>query len=326
MNNRYQLIRHLADGRFHSGEALAQSLGISRAAVWKHLKGIREILDMDIHAVSGRGYRLPHPLELLESEKILDALPPEAHSRLNALEIHASIDSTNAHLLAQSAAGSPSGQVCLAEQQTAGRGRRGRQWISPFGTNIYLSILWRYPLAPVELSGLSLAAGLAIVRVLASQGIADIGLKWPNDILWQERKLAGLLLEVTGESEGPSQVVLGVGLNTNLSQQQAEAIDQPWVDLATIPHGEKISRNRLAAKLINQLLEALDNFETCGLSPLLEEWRRHDLYHGKPVRLRMGNRVIDGIHHGIDETGALLLGNGGDVRAYHAGEVTLRLK
>lgn len=325
MNTRYQLIRHLADGRFHSGEALAQSLGISRAAVWKHLKGLRELLEMDIHAVSGRGYRLSRPLELLESGRILDALSPEAHSRLDALEIHVSIDSTNAHLLKQSAAGLPSGQVCLAEQQTAGRGRRGRHWISPFGSNIYLSVLWRYPLAPVELSGLSLAAGLAIVRALACHGVVGVGLKWPNDILWQGRKLAGLLLEVTGESEGPSQVVLGVGLNTNLSRRQAEAIDQPWVDLASIPQGEKISRNQLAAELVSQLLEALDCFEKYGLSPLLAEWRHYDLYHGKPVQLRMGNRTIEGTHHGIDKTGALLLSNDGDVRAYHAGEVSLRL-
>lgn len=324
MTVRYQIIRHLADGRFHSGEALARSLGISRAGVWKHLKGLRELLEMDVHAVSGRGYRLARPLELLEPEKILAALPPAARSRLDALEVHASIESTNACLLERSAAGAPSGQVCLAERQTAGRGRRGRQWVSPFGSNIYLSILWRYPLAPVELSGLSLAAGLAVVHALACQGIEGIGLKWPNDILWQGRKLAGLLLEVRGESEGPSQVVLGIGLNTRLSRRQAEAIDQPWVDLASIPRGEKISRNRLAAELVDRLLEALDEFERHGLSPLLEQWRRHDLYHGKAVRLHMGNRTVEGVHYGIDETGALLLANGGGVRAYHAGEVSLR--
>ncbi|MCF6300105.1 MAG: biotin--[acetyl-CoA-carboxylase] ligase [Proteobacteria bacterium] len=187
-------------------------MGLSRAAIWKQIKGLREQWGIEIHAVSGRGYRLAHPLERLQQEEILKLLPQKTKSSLSGLEIHASIDSTNEHLMQQAAAGASTGQICLAERQTAGRGRRDREWISPYDSNIYLSIFWRFSLAPMELRGLSLAAGLAVVRALNRLGTTQVGLKWPNDILWQKQKLAGLLLEVTGENEGPSQVVLGVGL------------------------------------------------------------------------------------------------------------------
>lgn len=324
MDTRYHLIRLLADGRFHSGETLAQGFGVSRAAVWKQLQGLHELLDLEVHAVRGRGYRLARPLELLDPEAIRSALSAAACTRLSSLEIHASIDSTNSHLMRAAVQGAPPGQVCLAEQQTTGRGRRGRHWVSPFGSNIYLSILWRYPLAPMELSGLSLAAGLATVRALSALGVQGVGLKWPNDVLWRGRKLAGLLLEVSGESGGPSQVVLGLGLNTSLSERQGEFIEQPWVDLASVSAGQGISRNALAAALLEELLEALDRFHDQGLGPLLDEWQRHDLYHGKRVQLRMAERVVEGIHRGIDKSGALLLDCGEGVRAFHAGEVSLR--
>ena len=324
MATRYQIIRQLADGRFHSGEALAGSLGISRAAVWKHLKALREQLHVDIHAVSGRGYRLAKPLELLDQTVIAKGLSPVAHAHVSELEIHDCIDSTNAYLMKRAAEGAPSGQVCLAEQQTAGRGRRGREWVSPYGSNIYLSILWRYSLAPAQLSGLSLAAGVAVVRALKRLGVEAVGLKWPNDILWQEHKLAGLLLEVAGESEGPSRVVLGLGLNTNLSKEQAGAIDQPWVDLAHVPGGQGVSRNRLVTELLEQLSTVLAGFEAEGLAPLLDEWHGYDLYHGRPISLRMANHSVEGIHQGIDQTGALLLAANGKVQAYHGGEVSLR--
>ncbi len=324
MQTRYRLVRALADGKFHSGEALAGALGISRAAVWKQIKGLREQWGMEIHAVSGRGYRLASPLELLQQERILAQLPPGTKAALTGLEIHDSIPSTSEQLMQQAATGAPGGRVCLAEQQTAGRGRRGRRWVSPYGSNIYLSLLWRFPLAPMELSGLSLAAGLAVARALNRLGVAEIGLKWPNDILWQGRKLAGLLLEVTGESEGPSQVVLGVGLNTRLSAQQGGGIDQPWIDLASIPGGQRIGRNQLAAELIHQLMNALEWFERERLAPLRDEWQRQDLYHNRTVVLQMGDQTIVGRHVGVDENGALLLLNADGVKAYFAGEVSLR--
>jgi BirA family biotin operon repressor/biotin-[acetyl-CoA-carboxylase] ligase len=218
MNLRHRIIKQLADGRFHSGEELAESCGITRAAIWKHIKKIKEILGMEIFSVRGKGYRLTHPLELLDQDKILAAMSLGSQTSIRKLDIHQSIESTNALLLDQEARDMVSGHVCLAEQQTAGRGRRGRFWVSPYGCNIYFSLFWKFSMGPAQLGGLSLAAGLSVVRSLESVGVSGVGLKWPNDVYWRNRKLAGLLLEVTGEAEGPSIVVLGIGINTGMSK------------------------------------------------------------------------------------------------------------
>ncbi len=252
------------------------------------------------------------------------ALSGGAREQVSALVLHHQIDSTNSWLLEQADPEAPCGTVCLSEQQTAGRGRRGRSWISPFGSNIYLSILWRYALAPVQLSGLSLAAGLAVVRALAQLGIRGMGLKWPNDVIADGRKLAGLLLEVMGEADGPSLVVVGVGVNVRMSERQGADIDQPWIDVARLGGAQDCSRNRLAALLIENLVMMLRAFETQGLKPLLDEWRRYDLLHGKRVTLISGGRSVEGIHRGVDAQGALLLAQGDAIRAYHAGEISLR--
>lgn len=324
MESRYKIVRLMADGRFHSGEELAAVMGVSRASVWKTLKQVKEQLGINLFAVRGKGYRLAQPLELLDSERIRSALDDKVESRVNRLEVHDRIDSTNSYLMGRATAEGDSGSVCFAELQTAGRGRRGREWVSPYGSNIYLSINWVYPLAPADLSGLSLAAGIVVVRALESLGVAEVGLKWPNDILWESHKLAGLLLEVTGEHAGPSRVVLGLGLNTMLTEEDGDAIDQPWVDLASVPGGRGISRNRLAAELVNELIEMLAGFERDGLAVWVDEWKRLDLYHGKSVSLLMGKRTIEGIHKGIDSSGALLLEHEGQLQAYHGGEVSLR--
>ena len=321
---RFRLIQALADGRFHSGEVLARDLGISRAAVWKHLQGLKAKLGVDVQAVSGRGYRLADSIELLEQDVIMAALPGPVREQIGGLVLHHQVDSTNSWLLERAAGKTLSGSVCLAEQQTAGRGRRGRSWISPFGSNIYLSVLWHYSLAPAQLSGLSLAAGLAVVRALEKLGVRGIGLKWPNDVLADGCKLAGLLLEVLGEAGGPSQVVVGVGVNVRMSTRQGAEIDQPWTDLASMPDARDYSRNRLAALLIEHLVVMLDAFETQGLAPLLEEWGRYDLLQGRRVVLTRGDQRIEGTHRGVDAQGALLLAQGDRVQVHHAGEVSLR--
>lgn len=318
------LIRCLADGRFHSGQRLADEAGISRTAIWKRLKRMESDCQLEIQAVPGRGYRLAEPLELLDRSQILGSVDREQAERLGQLTLHQRIGSTNNWLLQQANVGVPSASVCLAEQQTAGRGRRGRVWTSPFGTNIYLSLLWRFNLPPAQLSGLSLAAGLAVLQALAGQGIEGPGLKWPNDILWDGRKLAGLLLELVGETGGPSQVVLGVGLNLRLSDAQGAAIDQPWIDLRGLPGRPQPSRNRMAAALISELLRMLAAFEQQGFAPLVEEWNRRDLYHGRPVVLSSPQGQLQGVHRGVDAGGALLLEQGGELRACHGGELSLR--
>lgn len=318
-----ELIQTLADGRFHSGEALGRLLGVSRAAVWKRLQQIRQTFGLEIDAVKGRGYRLRESLDLLDEKTILRTLPEAEHALMGHLYLHNAIESTNTWLMQQGAAGEPSGAVCLAEQQISGRGRHGRQWISPYGRNIYLSLLWRFDLAPMQVAGLSLAAAIGVLRVLHKINCLSAGLKWPNDVLWEQKKLAGLLLEVSGESSGPSQVVIGVGLNTRLGEE-GHAIDQPWIDLNSIPDVAKQSRNQLAASLISELIKVVRLYQREGLSAFVDEWHRHDLLIGRQVEIRSVKHCHRGEHLGIDTSGALRLLVDGEQRLFHAGEVSLR--
>ncbi|TCT22740.1 BirA family biotin operon repressor/biotin-[acetyl-CoA-carboxylase] ligase [Thiobaca trueperi] len=270
------------------------------------------------------GWPAVSELELLDTGQIRAGLSDAGRDRLARLEIHDQIDSTNTHLMREASAGAPSGAVCLAERQTAGRGRRGRAWISPFGVNLYLSILWRYPLAPAALGGASLAVGAALAEILRTAGVSDLALKWPNDILWQGRKLAGLLLEVAGESQGPSHLVVGVGLNLRMDPTQGNDIDQPWTTLDQALNGKPLSRNRLAARILDDLMAALEQYGSEGLAPFLDRWRQFDTLQGKPVRLLMGERIIEGRHAGIGPDGSLQLDTPDGRRSFQTGEVSLR--
>jgi len=325
METHLRIIHWLADGELHSGADLAQALGISRAAVWKAVHKAGEVLGLEVRSVRGRGYCLATPLELLDAERILAEIPHQARHRIERLEIYDDIDSTNSHLMREAQRDAPSSTLCLAERQRAGRGRRGRTWVSPFGTNLYLSLLWRYPFGPALLGGLSLAAGTAVAGVLETEGVPDIGLKWPNDVLWHRRKLAGLLLEVAGEAQGPSLVVLGLGLNIRLPATQAAAIDQPWTDLDFVVGLDTIGRNRLAARLAERLTDVMARYGSDGLDPFLPEWERFDLYRGEPVEIRLADQSFSGLHTGVTRQGALLLDMDGDIKTFQAGEVSLRL-
>jgi BirA family biotin operon repressor/biotin-[acetyl-CoA-carboxylase] ligase len=325
MNTRRHLLQVLADGEWHSGEELASDLGLSRAAVWKQLGQLKEQLNIPFHAVRGRGYRLPESIELLDERVIIDSLSAASKLKMTKVEILETTPSTNSYLMDRVSGQLASGHVCVAERQSDGRGRRGRGWVSPFGHNIYFSMYLRFPLAPSEMSGISLVAGLAVVRTLEHLGITEVGLKWPNDILHKDKKLAGLLLEVAGEQSGPSNVVIGIGLNIKLSQADAELIDQPWTDLKSIPGSESLSRNRIVAGLVDNLFEMMGQFEKEGLAPLRDLWRQHDLYDGMSIKLQLGNRQISGVHRGIDDSGALLVETEEGIKAYHGGEVSLRL-
>lgn len=322
MDRSVALIRLLADGELHSGEAIARHLGLTRAAVWKALGKASERFGLELEAVRGQGYRLRQPLELLDEGALLESLDAAARGRIARLELHPEIDSTNSHLMREAARGAPSGLVALAERQSAGRGRRGREWVSPFGVNLYLSMLWRYPLAPAALGGASLAVGAVVAEVLSAAGAEGIALKWPNDLLWRRRKLAGLLLEVAGESQGPSHLVVGLGLNLDMAQAQGKTIDQPWCALTET--GARIGRNALAAHLIAALGEALELYGRRGLEPFVERWAHFDALRGEPVRLLLGERCIEGVHAGIASDGALLLDTAEGRRAFQAGEVSLR--
>ena len=324
METQLKIVRCLADGQFHSGGLLADELGISRTAVWKAVRKAGDRLGLDVRSARGRGYRLAEPLELLDRDRILAGLDWTRKERIAGLEIHDEIGSTNDSLMAGGRAGAPTGTLCLAERQTAGRGRRGRTWVSPFGANLYLSLLWRYPQGPSGLGGLSLAVGTAVAAVLQGEGVEGIALKWPNDVLWQRRKLAGLLLEVVAEAQGPSMVVVGLGLNTRLGGAQAAAIDQPWVDLETILGQGGYSRNRLAARVLDALMGVLERYGDEGLVPFLPAWDRFDLYRGEQVSILLGEQVISGTNRGVTEMGALRLDVDGQLRTFQAGEVSLR--
>lgn len=318
-----KLLTLLANGEFHSGTELASALGLSRSSVWKQLNGLAEI-GIYYKGVSGKGYRLDRYLELLDHAKITNALDDGSSVLVSALEIYDQLDSTNSYLAQKAQQGAVSGIVCFAEHQTAGRGRRGRDWVSPFGRNIYLSIFWRFAQSgPGEIVGLSLAIGVAVIRALKHLHIADIELKWPNDLYWNGKKLGGILIEVSGEAEGPCSAVVGLGLNMYLSAAEAENITQPWTDLSKVLRQRKISRNLLAATLLNQLIPVLAEFETTGIQGYLEEWRQYDCLKNKSARLFIGSQVIDGIVQGIDDNGLLLLEHpNGHVQTYASGEVS----
>ena len=323
MSLRFDILKTLGDGRFHSGAQLGDALGVSRTAVWKHLQELGE-LGLDIFAVPGKGYRLASPLELLQRELILNSLTPESRALLSILELHPHLDSTNAYLSRKAAANLASGYACLAEYQSAGRGRRGRNWVSPFAANVYLSLLWRFDVSPAALSGLGLVSGVAVARALHQAGLRDIGLKWPNDVLWNDRKLAGTLLEMSGESYGPISVVIGVGLNVRMPAPAGESIDQAWADMETAV-GKPVSRNAMAGLLLHHLLLALLQFQAKGLDPFNREWQQWDVVTGKSIRLQLPNETLTGIAKGIDRNGALLLQNRGTITSHMAGEVSVRL-
>ena len=325
MDTKQKLIQLLSDGRFHSGEILAESCGISRTAVWKHLSQIRTQFGIALFSVKGKGYRFAEPLELLDRMKIEKEISVSALEKVSVMEIKGQIDSTNSYLMSRPSGEISSGHICLAEQQTAGRGRQGRVWISPYGNNIYLSIFWRFNLDLTGISGLSLAAGVIVAKTLNELGVAEIGLKWPNDILWHNRKLAGLLIEVSGEQGGPSNVVLGLGLNSRISSEQGLSIGQPWTDLITVTEGQEISRNLLAARLVEALLEGLSQFQKSGFAALVQEWNRYDLFRGKLVSLQVGTQHIVGVHRGVDKSGALLMEIEREIKAFYGGELSLRL-
>ncbi len=325
MDTKQYILNTLSDGAFHSGARLARQAEQSRTAIWKQIKALRDDTGLEILSVPGRGYRLRRPLELLCAARIEACLEASPAELLADLEVLDSVDSTNAHLLRRARQTKlPSGAACVAEHQSAGRGRRGRSWVSPYGSNIYLSVHWRFPQGPAALSGFSLAAGLAVVRGLEKTGVSGVGLKWPNDLQWAGRKLGGILIEINGEQDGPTSVVLGVGLNTRLPADCGQSIDQPWADLRQIVGADAEARNRYAGGILGAVLQACADFRLHGFAPQVDAWQRRDVYYGQPVEIHLSDRVIRGTHSGVAADGALLLQTESGVRAFHGGEVSLR--
>ncbi len=317
------LLNLLADGRFHSGAALGRALGVTRSAVWKAVQVCAEH-GIDIDSVRGKGYRLAQQIDLLRQDQIIHHFDSAVRPLLHELKIHDELDSTSQQLQRLASDGAVTGTACLAEAQTGGRGRRGRTWVSPFGANIYLSVLWRFAQGPAALSGLSLAIGIAVLETVQTLGVNDCGLKWPNDVLWHGRKLAGVLLDLNAESSGPSTVIVGIGLNVRMPDSAATAIEQPWVDLHSLLPTSLPARSLIAARLLGRVLAALSEFEREGLSAFQARWARWDCLAGRVVMLQLPTQQVTGRAQGIDASGALLLNTDGQVRAYAAGEVSVR--
>lgn len=325
MSTRQSVIRLLADGEFHSGTELGRKLGVSRASIGK---AVHVLIDagLEVHSVTGRGYRLAHALEPLDRRRLLRQLGPLAARVRDRLTILGEVESTNRYLINEAGVSVPTfhGSVCLAEAQARGRGRRGRHWVATPYHNVMLSIGWRFDAGPNGISGLSLAAGLAVRHALEKYGVQGAMLKWPNDILWEGRKLAGLLVDLQGEASGPSHIVLGLGVNGYLAPREAALIDQPWVDLATIT-GRTVERNRLVAQIVAELFAGFDKFANQGFAAYRDEWQRCHVHQGKPVRLTQDEKTYTGVAEGVDEHGALLLRDGtGKLRPFHSGDVSLR--
>ncbi len=317
----FQTLRMLADGEFRSGEAMARTLGVSRASVWNALTSLDEY-GIEVFKVRGRGYRLAQPLALLDADKIKNALGGSA-ARFE-LEVLDRVDSTNTQLMKRAAAGAPGGTVIAAEWQTAGRGRRGRTWHALPGAALTFSLLWRFEQGAGFLAGLSLAAGVALTRALAQADVRDAGLKWPNDVLWNGRKLAGILIEMQGDMLGPSAAVIGIGLNCRLPAQLIGRIDQPAADLATAT-GTPPDRNDLLALLLIELDRVLTLFSREGFTAFRDEWRSCDVYRGKPVRIALPDGgIVNGIEEGVADNGALLVATKSGELRFHSGEVSLR--
>ncbi|MCK1783219.1 bifunctional biotin--[acetyl-CoA-carboxylase] ligase/biotin operon repressor BirA [Pseudomonas sp. TNT11] len=313
------LLKLLKDGRFHSGEALGAALGVSRSAVWKQLQHLEAELNLPIHKVRGRGYQLASPLVFLNAEDIALKAPSLAWP----VHISDSIDSTNAEALRLVDAGCAAPFLVLAEQQTAGRGRRGRKWVSPFAQNVYYSLVLRIEGGLRQLEGLSLVVGLAVMQALRESGVQGAALKWPNDVLVGQKKIAGILLELVGDPADICHVVLGIGINVNM--QKATAVDQQWTSVQ-LETGLPVDRNLLVAQLGLQLQNYLQRHTASGFAALQEEWEQNHLWQGRAVSLIAGVNRIDGVVLGVDRQGALRLNVDGVEKIYSGGELSLRLR
>ena len=309
------LIALLSDGAFHSGERIGEQLGVSRASVNNYIKALQEI-GIDIYNVKGRGYRCVAPIELLDANLI------QQQSRHKNVKVEQILDSTNQWLL-DNVNTLESGQVCIAEYQISGRGRRGKRWVSPFASHLYFSYYKAFNLPLDKLSGLSLLIGIATLNALEALSIEGLKLKWPNDIYCQNKKLAGILIETAPSRSEMTKVVIGIGINVKMPPEQAVLIDQPLIDLAEISH-QKVDRNALSALLIQELDKLLPIFEEEGLAPFIKQWLNYDHFIDQPINLLIGDKVESGICRGINEQGALLLDKNGNIIPFIGGEISVR--
>ncbi|MGI2155722.1 bifunctional biotin--[acetyl-CoA-carboxylase] ligase/biotin operon repressor BirA [Shewanella oncorhynchi] len=310
-----QILALLSSGQFVSGEQLATELGISRAAVNKHIDAL-ETYGVAIYSVKGRGYKLANPISLIDASRLVQSID-------NRCFYFDEIASTNGFLL-DHISELKNGDVCVAEYQSAGRGRRGRTWVSPYGHHLYFSLFWTFPQGMAQAMGLSLVVACTLVEVLKSFGVENIGVKWPNDIYLDNKKLAGILIEMSGQADSQCQLIIGVGVNMAMSEEQGKGIDQPWSDLSELV--DMPDKTALVIALQKQLKRDIQLFEREGLAAFKTRWQAADLFYGHEIRLLMGEKSVEGICRGVDEQGAVLLETADGVQAFIGGEISLRAR
>ncbi|WP_129775412.1 biotin--[acetyl-CoA-carboxylase] ligase [Peristeroidobacter soli] len=324
---RQRLLAMLAEGSFYSGEQLAKKLKISRAGVWKLMNSLKA-LGVDIESVARQGYRLPRAVDLLDKDAIVSSLPATTRSQLERADVLLTVDSTNRFVADLSPPQAGRFQLCTAEVQNAGRGRRGRSWIAPFGSGVCMSLGWQFVEAPPTFSALSLAVGVAVVKAFKRLGIAGVGLKWPNDLQWQGRKLGGILIEMRGESAGPAQVIIGIGINMQMPSairmQLAEREAALIADIHEIMREQTPTRNALIGAVATELLQMLQTFTVSGFAAFKDEWHELDTLANAPVKVISGSQTTMGFARGVEADGTLLVDVDGELRKFVSGEVSLR--
>ncbi|MDP2228569.1 MAG: biotin--[acetyl-CoA-carboxylase] ligase [Moraxellaceae bacterium] len=317
-----ELLELLADGQFHSGQHLGAQLGVSRAAVWKQINRLRE-KGAEIDVVHGRGYRLSTFPVRWSASAIRGHMSSAALVALQRIEIVQCVSSTNDVVMTWQRDKAGSGLCCIAEEQTHGRGRRGRDWLSPPGACFYGTVGWTFERGFGALEGLSLAIGVAVVRALKRLGVQDVSLKWPNDIEINGAKLGGVLIEAQAEAGGACHAAIGIGLNISLPPDFAQKVGRPVADLSSY-RASGVSRDLLAALLLDEILLLLQAYDASGFRLWQGEWMALDSLQGHQVVVTgMGDPVM-GVARGVDAGGALLIETPFGLNAVHAGEVSLR--
>ncbi len=316
----------LADGNLHSGEWLAKELTVSRTAVWKGVERLRQ-MGVEVHATPRRGYRLSTPVELLDSRRIRAQIGPSSLGRLRNLELLFEVDSTNSRLLAAFPPPCGGADACLSELQHAGRGRRGRRWISPFGAGVALSLAWTFSDGTHALPSLSLAVGVAVARASKRAGAQGVMLKWPNDIHYRDGKIGGVLIDLRAEANGPAHVVIGVGINVALPAPARREIEAGGTRAAALADACDVapSRNLVAGAILDELLSMLVQFEREGFAAFREAWTDLDALSGRPSQVLLANGAVLGTARGVDQEGALLLETGDRTQRFVSGEASLRV-
>jgi BirA family transcriptional regulator, biotin operon repressor / biotin---[acetyl-CoA-carboxylase] ligase len=324
---RQRLLAMLAEGSFYSGEQLAKKLKISRGGIWKLVR-VLKALGVDVESVPRQGYRLPRAVDLLDKEAIATTLPAAARALMERCDVLLTVDSTNRFVAELSPPQPGCWQLCTAEVQNAGRGRRGRSWIAPFGSGVCMSLGWQFAEAPPTFSALSLAVGVAVVKAMDRLGIDGVGLKWPNDLQWHGRKLGGILIEMRGESAGPAQIIIGIGINMQMPaatrMQLAEREAALIADVHEIMRERTPTRNVLIGAVVAELVQMLQTFTTQGFVPFQEEWHRLDTLANAPVKVISGSQTTFGTARGVETDGALRVEVDGQLRTFVSGEVSLR--